>query len=432
MLKQLGAAGGAVAIALCWPFATGQIGERIYLDTVAKYDNPYLAVTNESYQRGYLSSEALSKITLKDELKLYFEDEGLPTVWEVRHHIQHGLFGVSTDSELVVDPALQPIVAKMWGQGVSPVVFTTDTALTRKTDFTFEVLPAKAENADGTEMDFAGFSMSGNVDADGAGEFAYQLPSAVVTTVAQEAMVVKGLSGGGKGHLDGQYWIGTQTFDVNSLTFKDASSDQQVSINGLSVGMENKLTEPGASPATLLTNSNSIKIKQLVSLDGGEFNNFNFAMSFSGLDYPSMSTLGSMADKLDDTLDPQQIEAATQALDMLVEKGLTFSISDLSVDTPQGDIDSHLRLTIEPGMTGVSNNIERLAEQLAGEISIKLPVELVESNPALHERATILEQSAIAERNASHYLLNMKIDGDKIILASGDQLPLHMLFMLFM
>ena len=48
-LKKIGAIGGAIAVAVCWPIAVGQVGERIYLDTVGKYENPYVKISNESY-----------------------------------------------------------------------------------------------------------------------------------------------------------------------------------------------------------------------------------------------------------------------------------------------------------------------------------------------------------------------------------------------
>lgn len=159
MLGKIGAVGGAVAVALCWPFATGQIGERIYLDTLGQYENPYLAVSNDSYQRGYLNSEAVSKIELKDELKFLFEDEGLPTVWFVKHHVSHGFMGVSSTSELLVDEELQPMANALWGENVAPVTFTTSTALTRKTDFTFQINPIEATEVNGNNVAVSPFIM---------------------------------------------------------------------------------------------------------------------------------------------------------------------------------------------------------------------------------------------------------------------------------
>lgn len=437
MLGKIGAVGGAVAVALCWPFATGQIGERIYLDTLGQYENPYLAVFNDSYQRGYLNSEAVSKIELKDELKFLFEDEGLPTVWFVKHHVSHGFMGVSSTSELLVDEELQPMANALWGENVAPVTFTTSTALTRKTDFTFQINPIEATEVNGTNVAVSPFVMQGTVNAKGAGEFEYQLPAASLTTTAQEEMVLKGLKGGGKGYLDGQFWIGEQSMTLEALSFKDLNSKQSLDLSAVAVGMENILTQPktveGEERADLqLANSNHVKVGKLVMLDGSEYSNFNFQMAFSDLDYPSLSRLGDMTDDLEEPLTEQQARDVSDALDALVAKGLAFSVNDLSVLAPEGQVTSRLNMTIAPGISNISQNIGQIAQNLGGDIHLSLPVDLVESDPLLSERVDMLEQSAIVERNATHYLLDMQIEGDKVILSNGDQLPFAMLFMLFM
>ncbi|MGF1725553.1 DUF945 family protein [Photobacterium nomapromontoriensis] len=434
MLKKIGAVGGAVALALCWPFATGQIGERIYLDTLGQYSNPYMAVTNESYQRGYLSSEVVSRVELKDELKFIFEDEGLPTTWYIKHHVRHGFVGVSSNSEVIIDEKLKPIVTKLWGADVAPVTFTSYTALTRASDFTFRINPVKAADINGTSVDFTALTMEGKVDADGAGEFHYQLPSATLTTVAREEMVLKGLNGGGKGYLDGQFWIGNQDFNLASVSFNDLSTSQGVDVQDITMGMNNVLiqTNPEDPAESVLNNSNYIQVGKLTALDGRDYSGINFQMAFSDLNYSAISHLGTLSETANQPLTAQQAKEASAALDQLVSKGLAFAITNFSVTTPEGEVTSNLSLAIAPGIERISENIAQIAEKMGGEINLSLPVELVESSPLLSERVAMLEQNSLVERDATHYRLNMKIEGDKVVLASGDQLPLAMLFMLFM
>ncbi|MGF1686120.1 YdgA family protein [Photobacterium japonica] len=433
MLKKIGAVGGAVALVLCWPFATGQIGERIYLDTIGQYANPYLTVSNDSYDRGYLSADAVSQVAFKGELKTVFEDEGLPTVWRIHHHVTHGVFGVSTTSELMVDAALKPTIEKLWGQGVPPFTLETDTALTRTTDFTLKVNSLKAGEATGTRAEFAAFDMTGWVDAKGAGEFQYLWPSASLITEANEEMRLTSLTGGGKGRLDGQFWIGDQHLSLESVSFNDLSSDQHVGMEKLAVSMNNVLSTPdGKNASPLLTNSNQIKVGKLRSLEGEEFSNFNFQMAFSDLDYPSIHQLGEFSDVMDSTMTDAQVEAMSNALDQLVAKGLKFAISDLSVVTPQGDVKSRLTLQVKPGLTDASQNLAKISESIDGDLFLSLPVTLVDADPALSERAVTLEENGIIERTATDYVAKMSIEGDKLILSNGDQLPIAMLLMLFM
>ncbi|GHA60449.1 DUF945 family protein [Photobacterium aphoticum] len=433
MLKKIGAVGGAVAIALCWPMATGQLGERIYLDTIGQYANPYLSVKNDSYDRGYLSADAVSQVSLKGELKTAFEEEGLPTVWRIHHHVTHGMFGISTTSELVMDDSLKASVEQLWGKGVAPFTLTTDTALTRATDFTFRVNPLKADDGQGTQADFSAFTLSGSVNADGAGDFQYQWPSADLTTVANEQLRLKGLQGGGEGRLDGQFWLGSQQLSLESVSFNDLSSDQSVSMDKLAVSMQNVLTEQtGKDAAPLLTNTNQVTIGRLHSLEGETFSNFNFQLAFTDLDYPSIHQLGEFSEKMDTEMTDAEIEATTKALDKLVAKGLKFAISDLSLDTPQGAVKSSLALQVKPGMENASQNLMAVAETINGDLFVSLPVALVDADPLLKERAAMLEENGIIERNATHYVAKMAIEGDKLVLASGDQLPVAMLLMLFM
>ena len=258
-----------------------KLASAFILIHLGQYENPYLAVSNDSYQRGYLNSEAVSKIELKDELKFLFEDEGLPTVWFVKHHVSHGFMGVSSTSELLVDDELKPMANALWGENVAPVTFTTSTALTRKTDFTFQVNPIEATEVNGNNVAVSPFVMQGTVNAKGAGEFQYQLPAASLTTTAQEEMVLKGLKGGGKGYLDGQFWIGDQSLTLEAVSFKDLNSEQSLDLSGVAVGMENILTQPEAAegedkPEQQLANSNHVKVGKLVMLDGSEYSNFQF------------------------------------------------------------------------------------------------------------------------------------------------------------
>ncbi|GAB3525197.1 DUF945 family protein [Photobacterium alginatilyticum] len=435
MLRKIGAVGGAVAIVLCWPFATGQIGERIYLDTVGKYENPYLTISSESYDRGYLNSDAVSRIEIKDDWKPVFDEEGLPAVWYVQHKVSHGFMGVTSTSELVLDEELRPIADKLWGEGVSPISFTTKTALTRKTDFNITMKPVNFDNGEGAKADIKAFVLEGTVDAKGAGEFRYQLPDATITTTAQEAMVMTGLEGGGKGRLDGQFWIGSQDFALKHVSFKDLVNNKTVEIDNVALGMNNVLAQveqASEQGEQQLTNTNRMTIEKIVSLDGQEYRNFNFKLAFSDLNYPAISRLGNMADEIDEQMSEQQAKEAALALDLLVAKGLKFTIEDLSLVTPKGDVKSHLNLVIAPGIARASENMAKISEKLTGDISLLLPIQLVDEDPILFEKASMMEQSGIVEKGADYYSLQMQIEGDKIILASGDQLPLAMLLMLFM
>ncbi|MEZ8096396.1 YdgA family protein [Photobacterium swingsii] len=434
-LKKIGAIGGAIAVVVCWPIAVGQVGERIYLDTVGKYENPYVKISNESYDRGYLGSEAVSRIEVKDEFKPLFEEEGLPSVWHVSHKIKHGFLGMTSESQFELDEGLQKVAAQAWGDGVAPITFQTETSLTRRTEFKVVVNPVAYKDEFGSSVSSEPFILDGVVDAKGAGEFHYHLPQFSVTTTANETMALSNFSGGGKGVMDGQFWLGSQNAQLGSVQFIDSNSDKAVSLTNMSVAMSNVLTQPSKDATdenARLTNENKVTIDKIVSIDGKDYNNFNFDLSFIGLDYPAITRLGDMSDDINEQMTPEQQKEALLALDLLVAKGLTLAMDDLSLTTPMGDIRSQIRFVVSPGLARASQNVDKVAEKLTGNIALELPKDLVEMDPALLERATMMEQAEIVERLEDKYVLNMQVEGDKVILANGDQLPLGMLFMLFM
>ncbi|KMV29209.1 hypothetical protein AB733_19050 [Photobacterium swingsii] len=434
-LKKIGAIGGAIAVVVCWPIAVGQVGERIYLDTVGKYENPYVKISNESYDRGYLGSEAVSRIEVKDEFKPLFEEEGLPSVWHVSHKIKHGFLGMTSESQFELDEGLQKVAAQAWGDGVAPITFQTETSLTRRTEFKVVVNPVAYKDEFGSSVSSEPFILDGVVDAKGAGEFHYHLPQFSVTTTANETMALSNFSGGGKGVMDGQFWLGSQNAQLGSVQFIDSNSDKAVSLTNMSVAMSNVLTQPSKDATdenARLTNENKVTIDKIVSIDGKDYNNFNFDLSFIGLDYPAITRLGDMSDDINEQMTPEQQKEALLALDLLVAKGLTLAMDDLSLTTPMGDIRSQIRFVVSPGLARASQNVDKIAEKLTGNIALELPKDLVDMDPALLERATMMEQAEIVERLEDKYVLNMQVEGDKVILANGDQLPLGMLFMLFM
>ncbi|EAS42142.1 DUF945 domain-containing protein [Photobacterium profundum] len=436
MLKKAAAGAGAVLIVLCWPFATGQVGERIYLDTVGKYDSPYVSITSESYDRGYLSSDVVSRVEIKDAFKPFFEEEGLPTVWHIDSKMTHGVFGISSESQLVLDDDLKPIAAEIWGKDVSPITFTASTALTRKTDFTITVNPMSYVEELGAKADTSALVLKGVVDAKGYGEFEYALPEAKLTTTANEAMVLTDLSGSAKGILDGQFWIGKQDFALKSVSFVDQINEMQVSLEDMRVGMSNVLTQADDKASDtndqIMTNTNTATIGKIVSLNGDEFTNLNFKLAFSDLNYSALSRLGDMADDLNENMTQAQAQEAALALDLLVAKGLKVQLEDLSVTAPQGDVSSNITLDIAPGLARASENMAKISEKLSGQINLILPQAIVDEDPILLERAKMMEQGGVVVLEDGNYKLQMQIKGDQIVLASGDQLPIAMLMMLFM
>ena len=126
-LKKYAAIGGAVALIACWPFATGKIGEAIFKDGIASYNNSIIEVESVSYDRGYLSSHAQSRIHVIDEgLSEELEQAGYPTEIMVGHDISHGLFSVSSTSTFISKEDISEFVQGLTLKTNSKLTGTTD------------------------------------------------------------------------------------------------------------------------------------------------------------------------------------------------------------------------------------------------------------------------------------------------------------------
>ena len=126
-LKKMGAIGGAISLALCWPLAVGQIGQSIIEDGIANTNDEMVKGEVVEYDRGYLSSVVLTRYTVVDpEIKAQLERDGLPTAFDVTSDVTHGLTSLSADSRLVDADFL-------------PLTMHSQTQLNGNTDFTLDL-----------------------------------------------------------------------------------------------------------------------------------------------------------------------------------------------------------------------------------------------------------------------------------------------------
>ncbi|UTM58268.1 YdgA family protein [Photobacterium sp. CCB-ST2H9] len=438
MLGKVGAVAGAVAVALCWPLAVGQIGERIYQDTVGEYDSPYVEVTTESYDRGYLSSHAISKIALKSSWKDLFEEQGWPTEWHIAHDIRHGLFGLSSDSTLVVDDAVAPQVTAWWGSDAVPLTLKTTTLLTRKTDLSLTLNPFVYQDEEGNTFKSEPWTFTGEVSADGNGHFSYALKDAQLKTITDESMHVSGLQGGGQGRWDGGFWIGDQHLQLDKLRFTNHLTEQSVDLDTIKVSSVNTLmqgeqaAEEKATTNTTLNNRNQLSVSSLLSLDGKQYQNFNVDLLLADLNYDAVTRLSVMGEDLDGELTQEQAQDVILALDLLIAKGLMVNLKDISIEAPEGPVAGHVRLTVQPGLARASQNLSQISSKLDGEFYLEFPSVLLNTVEGMEAQTERLVQSGVLTLKEDRAYLSLKLEGDKVILGNGDQLPLTMFMSLLL
>ncbi|WP_297480081.1 DUF945 family protein [uncultured Photobacterium sp.] len=433
MLKKILASAGAVAIIACGPLATGQIGQSIYMGAVENYHSPYLSITNKSFERGYLSSNAVSRIELKDQLKAEFAEQGLPTVWLVNHHIDNGFLGVKSTSEFVIDKQLAPLVNKIWGKNIAPMQIVTDSGFTGTTHFVMTINPMDYTHDDGVTAISKTLMVKGEFDPEnGKSQFSYNLPELTIATPDKESMVVKGINGEGKGQMQGNFWIGHQTFSLEHAKFTTADQHQFIDINGVSVAMNNALSQPSGEKTptedTLqVTNTNTIQVAKLTTLDGQHYQDVAFKLALKGLNYKAISQLAAMEQSSQATQDPAQIKQAMLALDLLIAHGATVDLSQLSVKTPEGIVNAQLLLKIKSGLEHASTHLIAVTDQLSGNINIVIPEALVVKEPLLAAKLPVLVNQKIVTKQDGNYQLQVKIMADQLEFSSGKKLSLAMM-----
>lgn len=94
-LRKIGAIGGAISLALCWPLAVGQIGQNAITDGIATFNSSSIQAEIVDYDRGYFSSNVKTRITVADESLIeQLAIDGLPTEYIVNSDVSHGLIGL--------------------------------------------------------------------------------------------------------------------------------------------------------------------------------------------------------------------------------------------------------------------------------------------------------------------------------------------------
>lgn len=435
-LRTIGAVGGAIAIAACWPFATGKIGEAIYTDAILAYENPVLALELVEYDRGYLSSNAKSKLSIKDPmLQEQLMADGLPTELTFKHDIRHGLISLSSTSVPEITEETQQALAQIWPDGVIPMTLTTKSELSGKTNVNFTLAPIKAEIPDVNEggvgvFTTSPFTLVGDIEPTGESEFTYQMPTLSFTSAADEKLTINGLAGQGSGQMNGLFWIGQHQLELGEIKI-DSAEQVMFDMNNFRYSVINSLNKVETEEATdnessTLETNNVFSFDQVI-VEGVNVEQGKFDISFSGLDYQSLSQVLQIIEKSDEMMNDDELEKLQLAIDLLFAKGMTLSLNELSASVMDGSFTSQLGLEIEPGVARASQDASQLIEKLHGKGDVLLTRELVNGNPLLEPQVNELITMGMAEETTEGYRLAVTIDKGIATLSNGQEVPLFML-----
>ncbi len=422
-LKKYAAIGGAVALVACWPFATGKIGEAIFKDGIASYDNSVIAIENLSYDRGYLSSTAQSRIHVVDPgLSAELEHAGYPTDIIVNHEISHGLLSISSVSTFETEANKSDFI-----KGLK---LTTESQLTGTTELLLSSQDANFVNDDlrsqGVEKLFVAASqVSATVQKDGQFTLAYDLPKTELRLDNQSEFVVDNVKGQSVGHYVGDIFIGEANIGMDKLVLNDVEGQNHNEVKGFTYTSINQIKEVKDKPEdNALSSSNKLTINEIVT-DSGTLENGVFDLSFEELNYDALIKLVPLLQ--DQEITPEKVQQLMLSFDLLAAKGFKVNLNEFSADVLGSKVNSQILLTLPAGTARASQNADKLVQTLQGSSELVIAKKLVDETPELRMQMDELLVNEFATEEGDNYRLSAKIANGQIELPNGQKMHLFML-----
>ncbi|HDM8131779.1 TPA: DUF945 family protein [Vibrio harveyi] len=412
-LKKIGAIGGAISLALCWPLAVGQIGQTIIEDGIANMNDEMVKGEIVEYDRGYLSSVVLTRYTVVDpEIKAQLERDGLPTAFDVTSDVTHGLTSLSADSKLVDADFL-------------PLTMYSKTQLNGNTDFTLNLASWNYQNdAQGMHLSSSPAQVKGNVTVLGDLNYQVSIPSVQIDFENGEEIHLTELKGEGKGKQAKGYWLGEQSFSLQKLDIVDAQLAPMFLIENASYSGNTSLNESGDKLNTQLV----LDAKQMRLTDGTDVDNFKLDFAIGDIDSQSFDQIMSIYQN-SPMLDEQEIQKLLPHIDTLFSKGFNLSVNELSLAFGDGKFRNEWQLSVPEGTDHITQDPMKLMTATKGSLNTYFSDELVDLYPFIQEGVDELMVMELIEKKDKGYELKAQISDGKLKFENGQEFPLIALLM---
>ncbi|MET2952581.1 DUF945 family protein [Vibrio harveyi] len=412
-LKKIGAIGGAISLALCWPLAVGQIGQTIIEDGIANMNDEMVKGEIVEYDRGYLSSVVLTRYTIVDpEIKAQLERDGLPTAFDVTSDVTHGLTSLSADSKLVDADFL-------------PLTMHSKTQLNGNTDFALNLASWNYQNdAQGMHLSSSPAQVKGNVTVLGDLNYQVSIPSVQIDFENGEEIHLTELKGEGKGKQAKGYWLGEQSFSLQKLDIVDAQLAPMFLIENASYSGNTSLNESGDKLNTQLV----LDAKQMRLTDGTDVDNFKLDFAIGDIDSQSFDQIMSIYQN-SPMLDEQEIQKLLPHIDTLFSKGFNLSVNELSLAFGDGKFRNEWQLSVPEGTDHITQDPMKLMTATKGSLNTYFSDELVDLYPFIQEGVDELMVMELIEKKDKGYELKAQISDGKLKFENGQEFPLIALLM---
>lgn len=416
---KAGAIGGAIVLLAIWPFATGQIAQSMYERQLQKIQTPILALETVSYKRGYLSSDIVTRVLIKDGIN---KDPALaffPREFLLLSTVDHGFLGATGTTEIKMTPQIKAFTDEIWAAPGSPASLKTDFALLGDFKFDFVLQPVEIIK-NSLSVTSSSFFASGEIDKEGSVTFDMKMPLLNLDNENAQTVSFKDFNSHGRGKMMDGFWLGDQFFNVSLFDFNDGNG-LNVTVTYPELKIDNSLNKEGDVSTSRLNSQSEISFKKLELSDAFVLDNFKAGLHLQEIHFPSLVALLNISNKAQEQSAENKSADMMQILAQLFEKGLNVKIEPFEVDSREGHINARLDLVVNPHTT---QNISDFTENLNGDLLVDLPRPYVEGIPSVSSAFKGLALSGFVSENTNGLTLSAKIEQGNAISSSGVKIPL--------
>lgn len=411
-LKKIAAIGGAVVLVACWPLAVGQIAQNVLTDGANQLNNGDYSVEIISYDRGYLSAQAVTRYSVNDpQLKEQLSLDGLPTEFEVEHDIKHGLLRIAAESRLVDVPDV-------------PLTLTTTTQLNGNTEFSLLLDKVNYSLDDDQGAIYISKStIEGNATVLGQLDFNYDFPSIQLAFSNNEHVSFSNMTGSVSGKKVNQFWHGEQSLNIETISMMTGQGETLASAKDIRYKFSSNTNEGGDRIET----NHLLSTGEITSSDG-QLQQLQVDFSLGGLDLNSFESLVSTYQN-NPVITEQVLAESAPQIDALFEKGFYLAMNKMQFNLVDGQFDSQWRLEIPEGMQSITQDINQLIPQLTGNLDTYISNGLADAYPFVHQGIDELLVMEYMFKADDGYRMDAEIANGNLQFASGEKIPLIALLM---
>ncbi|MCG9577981.1 DUF945 family protein [Vibrio tubiashii] len=413
-LKKLGAIGGAISLALCWPLAVGQIGQTVIQDGVAHLSNGSLQAEIVEYDRGYLSSTVKTRYTIVDPvLAEQLAIDGLPSEVIVSSSVSHGLFSLSAESVMDNAPDL-------------PLTLNTVTQLNGNTDYVLSLANWNqvTEGPDGAIVSVTPSTLKGHVSVLGDVTYDLDIPSVEIDFNSGEKMLLSGLTGQGQGKKMNSFWIGEQTLNLAEASVLNVDQSPLFSLSDSKYTFLSSFDEM----AKTVSSQHIVDMNKLV-MEDGNVDSVSIDLSFGDLDSVAFEHLVNLYQNNPMPTDAD-IEEAIPYVESLFSKGFYFAMNKMAVKLgEESEFESKWKITVPQGTDNVTQNPAMILPALTGDLDTFFSSGLVTQYPFIKQGVDEAMAMELVQETDKGYQIQAELKEGNLVFGNGQQIPLMALLL---